>query len=252
MKVYVASLAFTRPEILRAGLCTFWATTSDGEYESYTIGDAHYPLNYWACKHILRDLELNQYGIKNTSIVDLQKNWGLHANYNKVLGIIPLTDDDLVVLCDPDEYPAQASWLTAFRVAMEADPKLGWLTLSSVLSDENCERVGYTVQDGGGVRVQIPNDPVINAVCCFRVKALREIGWISEPREFYGYAEIDMIPKLKAAGYKFGCLMDYRLAVNTLGTKQDPEYTAYKRAHVGFSHDDYYKGSFEDFLKEQP
>lgn len=252
MKVWVFSLAFCCSKILRAGLCTFWATTTHNEYEGYSIGDAHYPLNYLACKHILSDLNLMQYGIKNPKVVDLLTNEGLDKNYQKLVNGEELADEDLIVLFDADEYPAQAGWLTAFRLAMEADPQLGWLTLSSALSDENCERVGYSVQNGNGVRVQIPNDPVINAVCCFRVGALKAAGGFHEPREYYGFFEIDMWPKFKTAGYKMGCLMDYRLAVNTLGTKHDALYTQYKRAHVGASHEDYYKKSFEEWLKENP
>lgn len=252
MRVRVFSLAFANPSILRAGWGAFWATTSHGEYDSFTAGDAHYPLHRGRIRGVLLDLESDLLGIKNPKVVDLLTNEGLDKNYQKLVNGEDLADEDLIVLFDADEYPAHAGWLTAFRLAMEADQQLGWLTLSSALSDENCERVGYSVQNGNGVRVQIPNDPVINAVCCFRVGALKATGGFHEPREYYGFFEIDMWPKFKAAGYKMGCLMDYRLAVNTLGTKHDALYTQYKRVHVGVSHEDYYKGSFEEWLKENP
>jgi hypothetical protein len=250
MAIKVFSLAYANPNILEAGWRCFWATTKDEEYSSIAIGDAHYPLRYSEIDELITKVTRPDWGLKNARRFDLAVNQGLHKNYERLMASDDLADDDIVVLYDADEYPAQSGWLSAMRTAFEAKPEIGWLTLSTTLSDGNCDSVGYDVINAGGVIVKVPRAPVINHVCAFRVGALRKVGGLHEPREFYGYFEVDMWPKFQAAGYKMGCIADFRLAVNTLGLKHDATYNAYKAAHVGKSHDDFYRGSFEQWLTE--
>ena len=258
------SLAYINPTVIAASLWDYLASCPEGIADEHIIVDNHYPLDYGGVR--LR-MEQAQKILPSLTILDPGKNLGLHEGFNYALErVLPgLDDDDLIIAYDLDESPRSTGWLNAMRLVMAADSACGWLSMSSsaiktALADAPVRAIvgpararGETSPTSASgpthecVAVIVPDRPCINHVCSWRVRALRAVGKLEESRPYYGYLEMVMWPKFKAAGYYQGWLRDFYDQHDAYGPYQDAEYQAYKRAHVASSPNTFL-GSFEEWL----
>jgi hypothetical protein len=84
---------------------------------------------------------------------------------------------------------------------------------------------------------------VTNSVCAWRYGWLRSVGFLTEPRAFYGHLEAAMWDRL--GGNQWAFLPQWG-ETDELRGEHDREYVVYKWCH---SHLNSWPGDFESFLE---
>ncbi len=241
-KTYVLTMAYSNPEVWRAGMASLYRTTTPSAYQ-HVVLDQHYPIRHDELRDEIAKLQI----ASGARVLDAGRNLGLHEGLNYMMEQIwPLDDDDIVVGFDADEDPQMVGWLSAMRRVFEADPKCGWLSLMSPPARVFMQQNGCTVRQVGGETVQVPGYSLINTLCAWRGSAIKAMGKFTEPHMYYGGFEGHMMPKCMDAGFWIGWMADY--TVNPHHGLADPEYQAYKRRHVGFDLP-VFPGSFEEWVR---
>lgn len=206
--------------------------------------DQHYPLRYAETR---AELERIAASFTGCQIVDPGKNLGLHIGLNYALeqahAAEPIEDSDLVVGYDPDENPLQAGWLEAMRDVFAAEPKCGWLSLTSKPARDYMLKAGYQKLNLGGREVWRPHYALINHVCGWPMGAIRKVGAFTEPHAFYGGIEVAMQPRYAEHGYFHAYLAEFE--DSSFHHLIDPEYAKWKQAHVHGN----FAGDFKTFLE---
>lgn len=239
MKAVIVTMVYANDQVFGAGMNSLYTTVDMEEYDHLLV-NCHYPLNPPNVEKFAAD--------NGAEYLNLEKNEGLHKNANRVLAHLSpsLSDADIVVFYDADEGALQKGWLEAMTEVFRRDPFCGWLSLNAQPILDNLNTSKTSILEVGGVRLRIPGYPLMNLICGWRVGALRAIGPLNEPHEWYGGLEMDAQPKFNNAGYWVGWLEDYLTQPHTV--LADPEYTKYKKHHVGFEQPGF-PGSFEEWLK---
>jgi hypothetical protein len=214
---------------------------------AHDLLDQHWPIDYAdVCKALYEYVAATPQAI----VWDAGRNLGLHEGLNYMYARLEdvLRPDDVLIAYDCDEHPWEPGWAAAMMRVFAADPKCGWLSLMSPPALRHLELNGIPISTVGGERVRIPNYPLINTVCAWRVAALRAVGnKFTEPFKWYGGIESDMMPKFTEAGYWVGWLQDY--GVSPERDLEDPIYREFKDRHVGFKLP-VFPGSFEEFVEQ--
>lgn len=235
MKIHVLTMVYCGRKAAINGLHNFTTTVNRTEYGTHYFLKQHYPGPSEASDEV-------QY------VFDAGKNLGLHEGLNYMVEHISPAPEDILVAFDLDEKPLKPGWVAAMTDVMRADSRCGWLSLMSPPVRE--ELAGVPAIIIGGHRVQIPEMPKMNTVCAWRwgavLAATGGIGKFTEPYAYYGGIESDMMPKFTAAGCWVGWMTDF--GVEPDREFEDPEYRAYKHAHVGFTLPQF-TGSYEEWLK---
>jgi len=246
MKPVIITTVYANAEVYRAGMASIVRTVPDYDKILHAQLDNHYPIRRDDLRDAMREhLEAHP----SASVIDPRSNLGLHGGINRLLQIIDglLHDDDIVVAIDADDDPQQVGWLSAMMALFVERKEIGWVSLMcepgrDVLNQRN---VAIDRLNSADVRYRVPGFPLINTVCAWRVRALRECGPIEEPHAYYGGIEVAMMPKFEEAGWRVAWLEDFTVASHRhLG---DPIYERYKQRHVGHVKP-VFPGSFDEYI----
>lgn len=234
---FIIVLGFANQRVAERTLKNYADTrTSDAKL---LIVDNHYPLNvtsdFW--RRAAADL--------GGTYLDPGKNLGLHEGLNFALREARATENDRVLIMDPDTYPFTPGWDTALLEALDI-PGVGWASLCNNHSDGEMRERGYDETIEGGLKIWTTHRPVVNSVSGFRLDWVLAAGGFQEPYAYYGGLEVAMWEIMKKnTNYRWVFLRDFFEDV----FKEDlidPIYIAYKYAH---GHQGY-QGDFETYLKE--
>ncbi len=246
MNVHILTMAYCNARVFAAG-ATALHSTVDMSGKHHTILDNHYPLGR---TELLDELKAYVWADSlhgHREVISAGHNLGLHEGLNFMIMKLGMTlqPEDIIVAFDPDEKPLKQGWLDAMIRVMEADPRVAWLSLMNPPCRAHLKSLGCTSETIGGERVEFPGHALMNTVVAWRYEAIQKVGRFHEPHAYYGGIELAMQPKFMDAGYRIGWMTDYDVA--PLHDLADPQYTAYKRAHVGFDLPEF-PGSFDEWL----
>ncbi len=245
MKPYIVTMVYTNEKLFTVGtICLHGTTDVAGLGATHVLLDQHYPLKGDEVSEAIDSYRL----VTPEAIVwDAGKNLGLHGGLNYIMERLEqvLRPDDIIIAFDCDESPERAGWADAMLRVFAADPKCGWLSLTTAPIDAELDRMQAPVIEVGGERVRIPEYNLMNVVCGWRVSAIRAAGVFTEPFAWYGGLEIAMQPKFREAGYWVGWMPEYKTFANH--HLADATYQDFKRAHVGFTQP-IFPGSFEEWI----
>jgi hypothetical protein len=234
----VITLGYVPARIFEKSMDSFYSTISKEMDITHIFVYQHYPLDEEHNKPALFNI-CNKYGL---TILDPQKNLGLHEGFNWALAQLPIQDEDIIIGFDGDSHPLTQGWDKAFATALE-DNRLVWASLWSQRAEDRINEVGYIVHGVRNVRVFILRDAIMNSICAWNAKFLKDIGGLSELLQYYGHLEASMFPKLKALNKEWVVLPDY-FESDSFRILQDKEYLRWKwyYAHkklISISFDEY-------------
>jgi len=249
MSVYAITLAFCNPGILDISLRQFHSTRNlDLKLGGHFIVDQCYPMHRPEVDRTLRTLAADL----PITILRPGRNLGLHNGFNWAMGQIgSIGNNDIVIGYDGDSLPIHQGWDMALvraiegrRSGMNSHEAVVWSTLGNPRSLSDIEDRGYdeAVADGY-LRMRLARTAVTNSVCAWRYGWLKAVGFLAEPRAFYGHLEAEMWARLRNSE-RWAILPDYRES-DELRNLHDREYVAYKWFH---SHTDTWRGDFESYL----
>lgn len=238
MKVWIFSMCFNRPEVIRDSLAQLRATTTAGG--QIVMLDQHYPLpssheNTLALLDIARE--------HGALYLNAGRNLGLARGFNHMLHTVGVEPEDVVIGYDPDCYPETVGWDSAFVDVLRAAPDVGWASLGNDFSEREMKERGFTPGWDGGHFTWTTHKAVLNSVCAWPAKWMLKVGGLTEPNKYYGGVECCMWDKLQPLRWVF--LTDFReIRRSAIQEAPDTQYTAYKwaHAHEGFP------GDFRAFL----
>jgi hypothetical protein len=179
------------------------------------------------------------------TIISAGRDIGLHGALNGLFDHIQPREEDVVIGFDCDEVPQTTDWAQAMIKVHAADPRIGWISLTPPIVLKQITDAGIPLRNIGGVGVYTPPHPLMAAVSSFSGRAWRAVRPWNEPCKYYGGLEMEMAPRFYAAGYQLAWLSSH--TVHADRSKIDPEYQAWKMAHVGFEPPQFH-GSFAEWL----
>jgi hypothetical protein len=245
MTTIAVTLGFTPARVLEAGMNAFYATAEPGNIDAHYFLDQHYPLRR---KHNVKDLRdiCKQHDMK---WVDSGQDRGLVDGFNYLMTRVQPDDDDLIITYDPDSEALTPGWNTAMIDAMRGDESLAWVSLLCTQIARNIEGrfLPGDYIEAGGRCVFIPNRIDMISVSCFRWSFLKAIGGLRGHYKYYGQVEIPLYQAAHSMNMRYGYLTDFiELSADAggFGRLHDPEYTAWKQAHIHG-----YSGRFEEWLR---
>lgn len=171
---------------------------------------------------------------------------GAAGDFNKTLGQIGLTQDDLVFICDHDAHPIEPGWDDAMIRVMDADPLVDWVSLWNDASPIEFGERGGIPAEIGGIRTIQAITPMMSVTTLMRGSFLLHTGGLLQPAKYYGGVEIGMWGSLVSRGTKKVFLCDYT-EDQRLKVHEDLSYRAWKTEHATGR----YAGSFSEFLEIQ-
>jgi hypothetical protein len=191
----------------------------------------------------------DHYGIQ---LFDENKNLGLSGGLNYLLSKIDLRDDDLIIGLDNDVWPITNGWGKALTESVIYGANVGWGSLMFPIAEYELLQRGYTIHtvqgNGGPIVVWEALQAVVNSICCWNGKMIRQLGSLSESNHFYGGLESISFPKIKSLGWKWVYLTQFREQFNDK-IKQDDCYNTYK---FEYAHKKSTQLDFESWLLEDP
>ncbi len=242
MSVIAITLGFVPARIWEQS-AKVYAETRNPElpYTHYFV-DQHYPLEKKKNRKALREI-CERYGIK---VLDPGKNLGLHEGFNWALREINPPDDAIIIAYDPDVYPTSSGWDMALVRAIRGDPKgkIVWASLLHGAANQEIQKCGFEPRKiDGYIDVWITKLPIMNSICAWSYSWLKSVGFLNEPRPFYGHLEAEMYGRLRGKEWAFlpSWTEDERLRKT-----QDEKYMVYKWTHA---HTQSFDGDFESWLK---
>lgn len=242
MAVYAITLAFCNPRILTRSIEAFHRTRCPDMALEHFIIDQHYPLHRNDTLQALDSLE-KRFHVKR---LDPGRNLGLHHGINWALENLGLHDDDIVIGYDGDSVPLAHGWDRALVRAIESDSGNGqrvvWSSLANPRTVFDIQAMGFD-QHPGDPQLWLTRFPITNSICAWRYGWLRSVGFLTEPRNFYGHLEAAMFEKLRP-WERWAVLPEFP-ETDILRRSHDREYTAYKWHH---SHTQRWPGDFESFV----
>lgn len=245
MAVHAITLAFCNPKILTKSIDAFYATRNrDLLLASHVIVDQHYPLRRDELKQAMAGLP------DACTILDPGRNLGLHGGFNWALQQIKPDRNDIIIGYDGDSLPLTQGWDMALVRAIEARRSDGhgevvWSTLGNPRTLSDLYSRGFDpVTADGYLRIFLTRTAITNSVCAWRYGWLEDVGFLDEPRAFYGHLEAAMFGKLRL-GKKWAVLPDW-VESDELRDLHDREYVIYKWRH---SHTNDWPGDFESFVR---
>lgn len=247
MAVYAITLAFCHPEILKLSMRAFYKTRNhDLSLDGHFIVDQHYPLHG---QKIFEELKM-QTLINGQTILDPGRNLGLHVGFNWALSQIKPNREDIIIGYDADSLPLSRGWDMALVRAIEAKRSDGhgevvWASLGNPRTLSDLYARGYDpVTADGYLRLFLTRTAITNSICAWRYGWLQDVGFLDEPRAFYGHLEAAMWGKLRP-GKRWAVLPDWTEG-DALRDMHDRAYIVYKWRH---SHLNDWPGDFESFVK---
>lgn len=194
MKIYVYTLAFNRPSIVRKALDHLANTTNRSSYDHILV-DCSYPLpdqaeNTVALAQMASNFE--------SLFLKPLKNRGIHENYNWMFREVGLVDGDLWAGFDPDNRPRAPGWLED-AVKVMADESVGYCALSLPHAYHVPAVKTYQIN---GVPVCEYDQPGAWSMGVWSATFLRKCGGMGQLHPQYGYIENVMLERMRAHGVR--------------------------------------------------
>lgn len=241
--IYVLTMAFTEPQIVKRSLTQFKETfgLEEGSY-THILLDQHYPLP---------DKQENAcYLAEMACVFDCLlmrpfKNLGLHEGANFVCQQIGIQDSDILIGLDHDAWPTTKGWGPDLIKVLN-DPTIAIASLWNKHAQDAPGRVWQptTVQD---VNCLEADQFAVNGISAFPGWFIRSSGGFSEPCAFYGHIEQAMWTKARAIDRRQVYLAQHFDDL-ARSAGHDARYGEYKHAHA---HSMEFRGSFEEWLKSK-
>lgn len=247
MAVYAISLAFCNENIMLRSLQAFYATRNpDLDLVEHLIVDQHYPLNYGTVWSALREFEKI---FPKVRVVDPGRNLGLHHGFNWAMKQLALRPEDIVIGYDLDSMPITPGWDMALVRAIEArqadTQEVVWSSLANPRTVSDIHARGFDrAKADGYLDLWLTRTAITNSVCAWRYGWLESVGFLEEPRAFYGHLEAAMFGKL-GKGRRWAVLPSWG-ELDDLRALHDREYVVYKWLH---SHTGEWPGDFESYVR---
>jgi len=246
MAIHAITLAFCNAEILTRSINAFHATRNPAlPLSGHYVVHQHYPLEPESIARGLEGMRL-AHGIR---VLDPGRNLGLHEGINWALRQINPKDEDIIIGYDGDSLPITEGWDMALVRAIEAKRSDGkgevvWSTLGNPRTLQDvCERGYDEVTADGYLKLLLTRRPIANSICAWRYGWLRRVGFLTEPRAFYGHLEAAMFSKL-GSGERWAVVRDWGES-DELRYLHDRAYVIYKWRHA---HLNDWPGDFESFV----
>jgi len=243
MAVYTIAMAFMNYRIIAKSLAAFQDTRNVALENKLVILNQHYPLNYDENQIVLKELAKQH----NAILIDAKKNLGLHGGFNFAMNHLKLKDGDIVIGYDPDSLPLQYGWDMALVRAIQGDPKqrVVWASLMNPRSLSDIKERGYDVRKADGyIELWITRQAVVNSICAWSYRWLKEVGFLNEHRPFYGHLEGAMWGAMDNRKYDWAFLPGWTES-DCLRDMHDRDYVIYKCCH---SHLKSWDGDFKSWL----
>lgn len=242
VRVVTLSLGFAPARLVDRSLAAYRATRNpDLPYEHFLL-DQHYPLDKERNRQEIRSL----CDLYDVEVLDAGRNLGLHGGFNWAVRQLGLRADDIVIAYDLDSLPLTKGWDMALVRAIAGDPegRVVWSSLLNPRSRRDLEARGYVRrQVDGYLELWVTRTAVTNSICAWRYGWLERVGFLSEPRAFYGHLEAAMFDRLGAAS-DWAFLPGWTES-DELRDLHDRAYVVYKWCH---SHLKSWDGDFESWL----
>lgn len=240
--IITITLGFVPSRIWKQSIAAYHATRNpDLPYRHYLV-DQHYPIDKKKNRERIRAI-CEPYGVE---VLDPGKNLGLHEGFNWALQQINPPKGSIIIAYDPDVNPLTPGWDMALVRAIRGDPqgRVVWSSLLHAAAAREIEERGYDKRFADGyIEIWTTRMSIMNSICAWSFDWLRSVGFLKEPRAFYGHLEAEMFGRLGRNQWAFlpGWTED-----ETLRTQQDEKYMMYKWAHA---HLKSWDGDFESWLK---
>ena len=208
MRISMITMAYANHRVFDASLAAYYHTTNRELVNDHVIVDQHYPLHRPQLLGVMNKWA----GQLQAQVMDPGKNLGLHNGFNFAMQKLALgwAPDEFVIGYDPDECPITPGWVRAMFDVMTANASIGWLSLTSGSTDVDQKGFSYKDRQIAGHKVRFFDTAKMNIVCMWRTSMLRQVGWLDEPRPYYGLLESMMWPRLERLGWKTGYMMEFR------------------------------------------
>lgn len=243
--VVAISLGFVSARILDHSLQAFYDTKNPNLQIRHFLLDQHYPIDKDRNRAEIRRL-CERHGV---TVLDAGCNLGLHDGFNWALKKAVRPEDDIVIAYDCDSTPVGQGWDMALVRAIRGDreQKVVWASLGNPRTMKEIKERGYAEKKADGyLDLWVTKAPIVNSVCAWRIDWLREVGFLSEPRPWYGHLESEMYAKL---GQKQWAVLPQWSESDHLRDLHDRAYVVYKW-HL--SHLKTTDADFETWLKTWP
>lgn len=238
MRVVVVTLGYAPARILLACLEQVYSTIGI-EFEHHLLNN-HYPRNEEKNDKLVKAI-CDVYGIK---YYDLGYNLGLQAGYNHLIQQANLNDDDIVIGIDPDVWPVTPNWGQALIKAAQ-QPAFAWVSLQNQHSQRELQERGFTEVIVSDLKIQLAHHACVNSIAAWRYGVLKELGFLQEPRKYYGSIESHMFPMIRRLNKHWAYLSDYHEQFSPL-VDSEPLYKKYK---VEYAHKLSTNLEFKEWLK---
>lgn len=245
MAVYAITLAFSNPRIIATSIKAFYETRNQSLHlDGHFIVDQHYPLHRDEMRETLSAIP------QLYRLLDPGRNLGLHDGFNWALAQIKPKREDIIIGYDCDSLPISQGWDMALVRAIEGrrgdrHGEVVWATLGNPRTLRDIRERGYDEATADGyIKLMLTRTSITNSVCAWRYGWLQDVGFLQEPRAFYGHLEAAMWRKLKE-GKRWAVLPGWQES-DELREMHDRAYIVYKWRH---SHTNDWPGDFESFVK---
>lgn len=240
-EVIAITLGFVPSRILEQSFASYYRTRNPELTFRHFFVNQHYPLD--KRENTLRNREIcERYGVY---FLDPGRNLGLHEGFNWALQQIRPLQGSVVIAYDPDVNPISPGWDMALVRAILGDPerRVVWSSLIHTVAAEEINKVGYDTRRADGyIEMWLTRRPIMNSICAWSFDWLKSVGFLREPRPFYGHLEAEMFNKLGRNQWAFlpGWTED-----ESFRHQQDDAYKTYKWVHA---HHKSWDGDFESWL----
>lgn len=158
----------------------------------------------------LENAQLNIYtAMKYSSKFLSFANKGVSQNWEFVRQQLDVTDNDVLICCDPDERPKNNGWIKAVSDVLFNGNKIAWCSLMMKEHEQFISKLEkFNV---GGYDVYFVEGRINWAQGGFSGKFLNEIKGIPVPEgaPIYGWIEDACVKKMQPLGYRVAILADY-------------------------------------------
>lgn len=221
MRVVVVTLGYAPARILLACLDQVYKTIGLDNVEHYLLNN-RYPIDQERNDKLVKSI-CDAYGI---TYFDLGYNLGLSAGYNYLIEQAKLNDDDLVIGIDPDVFPVTPGWGAALFETMQ-ESSFAWASLQNPHSKRELTERGFTEIIINKIKIQIAHQACVNSVCMWRYGVLKQLGFLQEPKKYYGGIESMMFPMVQRLGKHWVYLSDFHEMASPL-VESEPLYKKFK------------------------
>lgn len=250
MRVFTISTFFAPIRVIESSMTQVYRTIGNLNYPYRHLAiNNQYPINKSLNNKMIKTM-CDHYGIE---LFDEGRNLGLNSGLNYLLSKIDLQDNDLVIGLDGDVWPITPGWGKALTDSVIHGVDVGWSSLMFPIAENELSQRGYTIHtvqgSEGPIVVWEALQAVVNSVCCWSGKMIKQLGSISDSGGYYGGLESISFPKIKSLGYKWIYTVQYKETPYEEKVKHDRCYVVYKWE---YAHKKTTKLSFEEWLSEDP